>query len=1121
MLVCCAAAAANAQTSSTSIPLQLLQESPQSNGQWRLAINVGINGGAPRPYLFDTGSSLFNATYNPAWWPGFTPNPGANGAPSSSLPTGVQYCYGSSTPCRGYIGNIVQAPTLNFYGANATASSPIVSSLSAAPGYQINAVYSHTDGGVTQTFPTYFATNSAPPVEGYFYGTFGAADYVNQENPTYHSGGVLGQTIVPGLTQGYVVSANGQPNPASSTNGPQQPNGQTVSIGGQTQQVTACSPCVTVGLTPQLLGQFMPVGPAAGNPNLAGMVPWSRVGTKSFPNPYGGTQQNNSSTEFGANYVVTLTPPNQSTPAVVQAGGGILDTGTANNTLNTSQNASSVSTGGSVNPGVTVGVTGATATGATPIPGLATSSTVMTAGPPANPSTYTATLGNAATNTIGLSFFLQNSVLFDLSDMAVGYTPFFVTDAPLVTTANGPLIVDGTNVPLGLAGVISGPGGVSIGSGGAVQLSATNTYSGLTTIAGSSGSNPAGQLYISGPGSIAASAGVLNNGVLDISRSWAPVSIQSLSGTGQVNLGGQNLTITNAGNNASGIFSGTIADGGVWPGTGGSLTIAGGLQVLNGVNTYTGPTLVNGGWLVVNGSITSNVTIAPQSVLGGGGTIAGSVTNNGVIAPGNGSGALSIAGSYVQAPGSAYIAGINATGQSDRIAVIGPATLQGGTLLMLPQPGIYGPRTTYTILTATGGVSGAYQSVLGGSPFLIPSLSYDANDVYLTLQVGGFAAAAQTPTQAAVGAVFDAAGPTATGDFATVLTALAQLAPSQVTPILTALSGQNYSGFSSSMVQGAQLFMNNFLSQAGGGNGSSGKVALAEACDVACDASSPALWGAWGGALGGTGTVGAGLNTGGVTYNVGGFAAGLDRKLSQNVVAGVTVGYTTGTQWVGGFSGQGMSNTFQAGVYGGYTEGPVYFDGLAGYAYSANQMWRNITIPGLQPRTAQSLSGANQFYGEVETGYRVELGGAAEAFVTPFARLQAYTGTQNAFTETGAQSLNLSVAAQTTNSLRSVLGAQLGGAMDVGWREKLNGQFRLGWSHEYADTSRPVSATFAGAPTAPFTTYGAAPQRDGVVIGLAVNTAIAQASSIYLRYEGDISGQDSSHALTAGVRMTW
>ena len=55
----------------------------------------------------------------------------------------------------------------------------------------------------------------------------------------------------------------------------------------------------------------------------------------------------------------------------------------------------------------------------------------------------------------------------------------------------------------------------------------------------------------------------------------------------------------------------------------------------------------------------------------------------------------------------------------------------------------------------------------------------------------------------------------------------------------------------------------------------------------------------------------------------------------------------------------------------------------------------------------------------------------------------------------------------------------------------------------------------------PFTTFGAAPQRDGVVLGLSANTAIAEATSIYLRYEGDISGQDSAHAITAGVRMTW
>ncbi|MGE0579168.1 autotransporter outer membrane beta-barrel domain-containing protein, partial [Reyranella sp.] len=355
----------------------------------------------------------------------------------------------------------------------------------------------------------------------------------------------------------------------------------------------------------------------------------------------------------------------------------------------------------------------------------------------------------------------------------------------------------------------------------------------------------------------------------------------------------------------------------------------------------------------------------------------------------------------------------------------------------------------------------------------------------------------------------------------------------QVLPFLTSISGQNYSAFSNSMVQGAQLFMNNFALQVGGGSvgprairGGAGRVALAEACVVACQTFTPPTWGAWGGALGGTGTVGTGAITGSTTYNVGGFAAGLDRLLTPNFLAGVTVGYTTGRQWVSGFSGQSSSDTFQVGLYGSFFEDALYLDGMVSYAYSSNQMWRNIAIPNLQQRTAQGLTGANQFFGQIEGGYRFTLGGAALGatampFITPFARLQGFTGTQNAFTETGAQSLNLSVAAQTTNSLRSVIGVQLGGSMDFGWRDRLYAQLRLGWSHEYADVTRPVTASLAGAPSFLFTTYSATPTRDGAVVGLQMTTEVAQASSIYLRYEGNIAGQDSTHALTAGLRMTW
>ncbi|OYY42593.1 MAG: hypothetical protein B7Y08_13175, partial [Rhodospirillales bacterium 24-66-33] len=80
---------------------------------------------------------------------------------------------------------------------------------------------------------------------------------------------------------------------------------------------------------------------------------------------------------------------------------------------------------------------------------------------------------------------------------------------------------------------------------------------------------------------------------------------------------------------------------------------------------------------------------------------------------------------------------------------------------------------------------------------------------------------------------------------------------------------------------------------------------------------------------------------------------------------------------------------------------------------------------------------------------------------------------------------------------------------------------KLGWGHEYADTARPVTASFVGAPAFAFTTYGAAPQRDSVVLGLSASTAIADATSLYFRYEGNVSSQDSNQALTAGFRMTW
>src|SRR5882757_6347489 len=523
--------------------------------------------------------------------------------------------------------------------------------------------------------------------------------------------------------------------------------------------------------------------------------------------------------------------------------------------------------------------------------------------------------------------------------------------------------------------------------GGAVTLAGANTYTGGTIVNG-------GTLTIGSGGSIIGNltvnsgAAFVNNGTVNTPGVW-----QANQGTFTNNgafLG--NLATVGSATN-SGTMTGSVINGGSFINNGAVNGDFLNLNVATATNTGTlSGSVTNGGTFVNNGAVNGNFQNA--GVLSGNGTIGGNFFNMGVMAPGNSIGTINVAGNFVNAASGTYLTEVVGQGQSDRITVGGAALLQGGTVVVSVLPGLaFAPSTTYTIVSAAGGLNGTFAAVNELYPFLQSNLSYDANNAYLTLQVGGFAAQALNPTQYAVGSVLDPSAPSATGDYATVLGTLATATAQQGQAFMTSISGQNYSGFSSSMVQGAQLFMNNFATQAGGVTG--GRVALAEACDVACDTTSPALWGAWGGALGGLGTVGAGLSTGAVTYNLGGFAAGLDRMMTPNLRAGVTVGYATGTQWVGGFTGQGFSNTVAAGLYGNYSQGKAYLDGLASYAYSANQMSRSIFIPNLPSRTAQGQTGANQVFGQLEGGYRFDLGGPVDAFVTPFARLQGYTGTQN------------------------------------------------------------------------------------------------------------------------------
>ena len=143
---------------------------------------------------------------------------------------------------------------------------------------------------------------------------------------------------------------------------------------------------------------------------------------------------------------------------------------------------------------------------------------------------------------------------------------------------------------LTLTGNVSGPGGLTLTNGN-LTLSGTNGYAGPTAVLGgqltfsAAAAIPAGTTLSIAPGATAAfGAGVAPN-------------VAALVGSGTLNIG-SSTTLTVGGDQASGTYSGVLANG-----SGGATTLVktgAGTQVLTAANTYTGATNVNGGTLQIS-----------------------------------------------------------------------------------------------------------------------------------------------------------------------------------------------------------------------------------------------------------------------------------------------------------------------------------------------------------------------------------------------------------------------------------------------------------------------------------------------------------------------------------------
>src|SRR6516225_8815225 len=154
------------------------------------------------------------------------------------------------------------------------------------------------------------------------------------------------------------------------------------------------------------------------------------------------------------------------------------------------------------------------------------------------------------------------------------------------------------------------------------------------------------------------------------------------------------------------------------------------LSTVAGTNSYTGATVVAGGTLSVTGDISSSsgVVVNPGGMLAGTGTVPGVLVVGGTLMPGQSVGTLNVRGNLVFTSAVTYLININATTAS-LTNVTGTAVLNGATLQVLDDSNIT-KRQVYTLLTATGGISGTFNPDIVGVKNKV-ELFYDANNVYL------------------------------------------------------------------------------------------------------------------------------------------------------------------------------------------------------------------------------------------------------------------------------------------------------------------------------------------------------------------------------------------------------
>jgi autotransporter-associated beta strand protein len=551
----------------------------------------------------------------------------------------------------------------------------------------------------------------------------------------------------------------------------------------------------------------------------------------------------------------------------------------------------------------------------------------------------------------------------------------------------------------------------------------------------------------------------------------------------------------------------------------------------------TGTAAVNAGLLSVNGQLqaTGGVVVNPNATLGGAGLIVGNVNvNGGNISPGNSPGTLSVAGNLVLTGANATLIEIASPTNFDRIVVSGTATL-GGTLNAVAYGGgTITPGARYDFLQA-GSIDGEFDSLIAPDGLRIRFLN-SGTVGSLLFGPASFVPYALNQNQINVAKALDIFVLATEGDAIVVGTALDSLTTEQFPAAFDQIMPGFYESLANMAIEQAfnqTQMLNQRISsvrlgaagfQAIGGisqplvHDKNGKSA-AEAKDASpiVESATATNWNAW--ALG-TGMFSRSTNLGSLqNYNndAGGFLVGSDYRWSENFVTGLYGGYDYSyAEYNGGGSTKG--NSFSFGTYASYAKDGYYADAVIGGGYTGFQTQRSIEFSTID-RTASADPNSGQFTAGLNLGKDFEVG---KFTLGPIVGAQYTYAGIGSFTESGAESLDLSLGQQNANSLRSTLGGRIAYTWNLNQKIALIPEVRMFWQHEFLNNPRNINASLDGGNGPSFDYESTDPYRNSVFAGAGVTAQFGKNLSGSVFYNINFGSQTyQNNMVSAGLNLSF